>query len=132
MFLGSILYLTLLVTISVKASTIEEAKSLKVAFCENDTIGDKIENCFEKIQKTEIPEEFDKIAKACCPGVGDRKTGKEVREWYCSTTVETIQKCNECQEEKLKNVENQEEIKKVMAPFEDCILHVFSNSTDEV
>ncbi|GBO25886.1 hypothetical protein AVEN_3318-1, partial [Araneus ventricosus] len=72
--------------------TFRTAIKIKLQQQEDEVTGDKIENCFGQIQKTEIPEEFDKIAKECCPGVGDRKTGKEVREWYCSTTVETIQK----------------------------------------
>ncbi|GIY15073.1 u9-Nephitoxin-Nsp1a_1 [Caerostris darwini] len=123
---------TVLVAMLVNASTIEEAKALRAAFCDNDETGDEIENCFGQLKKMEVPEEIEVIAKQCCPSVGDRKTGPEVRDWYCNNTAEAIQQCNECQEEKLNELDNQEEIKKLMAPFEDCILHIFTNVTDEI
>ncbi|GIY20725.1 hypothetical protein CEXT_220461, partial [Caerostris extrusa] len=57
----------------VNASTIEEAKALRAAFCDNDETGDEIENCFGQLKKMEVPEE----PRKCCPSVGDRKTDQK-------------------------------------------------------
>ncbi|GIX91699.1 uncharacterized protein CEXT_801521 [Caerostris extrusa] len=68
-----------------------KAKALRAAFCDNDETGDEIENCFGQLKKMEVPEEIEIIAEKCCPSVGDRKTGPEVRDWYCNNTAEAIQ-----------------------------------------
>ncbi|GFR29520.1 u9-Nephitoxin-Nsp1a_1 [Trichonephila clavata] len=69
------------------------------------------------------------MKKECCPSLVDKKKGSEMREWYCKSDVETIQKCNNCQEKKLKDLPNIEEIQKKMAPFEECLMRVLLNAT---
>ncbi|GFY30320.1 u9-Nephitoxin-Nsp1a_1 [Trichonephila clavipes] len=70
------------------------------------------------------------MKKECCPSLADKKKGSEMRQWYCESDVEDIQKCNNCQEQKLKDIKNLEEIQKVMAPFEECLMRVLLNNTD--
>ncbi|GFU08060.1 u9-Nephitoxin-Nsp1a_1 [Nephila pilipes] len=118
MHLVAIVCAVTFVVVGTIASSVEEIKVLKNAFCDNKVMGDKIQKCFESLEEIDMPDEYETAKKECCSSIVDSKTGAEIRKWYCTTPVTTIQKCNECQEKKMKDIPNQEEIKKVMAPFE--------------
>ncbi|GFY48693.1 u9-Nephitoxin-Nsp1a_1 [Trichonephila inaurata madagascariensis] len=112
------------------AVSVNEIHAMKKDFCENKKLGDKMQECFELLEKIVLPKEHEAMKKECCPSLADKKKGSEMRQWYCESDVEGIQKCNNCQEQKMKDMKNLEEIQKILAPFEECLMRVLLNSTD--
>ncbi|GFQ75567.1 u9-Nephitoxin-Nsp1a_1, partial [Trichonephila clavata] len=39
------------------AVSVDEIKAMKKDFCENKLLGDKMQKCFEKLEKLELPKE---------------------------------------------------------------------------